>query len=107
MQWWENGARKILTASGYPLEWKALSRTLMNGDHPRQIHDIESMLWHFDSVRKFLAKNEIESAVWHMALAIQAGMKAKIRPIEPVVDMGERYGETKARGPRRNGPATA
>lgn len=108
-EWWEGEAMDILESRGYPIKWQELSKVLRNGEHPRQIHDLESMLWHFACVRRAIAENKIEPALWNMALAIQAGMEAKIRPIEPVVDMGEHYGKTqseKARRPRTRGGMT-
>jgi len=88
MQRWEDYACKVLEQRGYPASWKELSLILNEGEHPSQIHDIESMLFHFDMVRKHLHNGKAEAACWNMAFGIEAAMRAQIRPIEPAVITG-------------------
>lgn len=84
----ERAAHEILKAKGYPTTWKELSWALNKGEHPRQLRDIEDMLFRFKLVRFYLKESKVEIACWNMALAITLAMKAEIRKIKTTIKRG-------------------
>jgi len=90
LEYWAHEGETILQEQGYPLGLQGLSDALQQGEHARQIHDIRAMLFRLDQTRRAIAGNRIELAVWNMALAVQFGLKAQLRPLEPTVEMGKR-----------------
>ena len=89
IEYWTHEAEKILQDHGYPIDPQALWDALQQGEHAPEIHDIRSMLFRLDQVWRAIAEKRLEAAVTNMALAIQFGMKAKIRPFEPDVERGQ------------------
>jgi len=103
LEYWTNEAETILQEHGYPTDLQGLSDALQEGEHAPEIHDIRAMLFRLNEVRRAIAGNRIEAAVWNAMLAVQFGMKAKIRPFEPDVERGAKYSETQSdrRGKRQ------
>jgi hypothetical protein len=64
---------------------KALKRKDLSDRH---IMDIETMLFRFDEVRKAVKRNDAATAAYNMGLAMQAAMRAEIRPIEKPIRTG-------------------
>lgn len=89
LEWWTNEAEKILQEQGYPLDLQALWESLLQGEHAPEIHDIRAMLFRLNEVRRAIGEQRTEAAIWNMALAVQHGMKAKLRPFEPDVSRGQ------------------
>ena len=96
LEYWTHEAEKILQEQGYPTDLQALWDALQQGEHAPEIHDIQKLLSRLDQVRRAISENRIESAVWNAMLAIQHGMKAKIRPLEPDVERGAKYSKTQS-----------
>jgi len=89
IEYWTHEAEKILQDHGYPTDQRALWDALQEGEHAREIHHIRAMLFRLNEVRRAISEQRTEAAVWNMALAVQHGMKAKIRPFEPDVARGQ------------------
>ena len=103
LSWWQAEGERILQENNYPLDLQGLWDALQEGEHAPEIHDIRALLFRLDQTRRALFENRLEAAVWSMALAVQHGMKAKIRPFEPDVERGAKYSETQSdrRGKRQ------
>ena len=82
-------AEKILQDHGYPTDQQALWDALQEGEHAPEIHDIRAMLFRLNEVRRAISGNRIEAAVWNAMLAVQHGLKAKLRPFESDVERGQ------------------
>lgn len=72
---------------------KELSNNRPKKDH--QIRDIRSMLTYFREVRIYIEMNDTEGAALSMALAVQSAMKARIRPVEPLIEKGKQFTDKK------------
>jgi hypothetical protein len=83
---YENEAREILKAGGYPLTVKELVKTPQK---ERRIRDIMNMLTHFREVRIYIGMNDAAGAALSMAYGIRSAMLARIRPVEPFIDKGK------------------
>ncbi len=96
---YENEARNILKAGGYPLTVREILKTrhdkygesLGKPALPRKIRDTMDMLTYFNMVRNYIQKNEISWALCFMAYGVQSSMKARIRPLEPLYEMGQGF----------------
>lgn len=55
---------------------------------PARIFDVISMLQFFWMVRFFIEEKDTNRALCFMAYGMQAAMKARLRPVEPKVDIG-------------------
>jgi hypothetical protein len=87
---YEAEARKILEAAGYPSTLNEL-KSMQRENLPDQIRDIRDMFAWFQNVRMWIKDNLAEWAAYHMAFAINAAVRAQMRPIEPIVDKGMNY----------------
>ena len=81
---YENEAREILKAGGYPLAIRELKQI-----KERRIQDLERMLTYFKEVRIYIWINDPAGAALSMAYGIRAAMQAKIRPVEPLIEIGK------------------
>lgn len=91
---YESEGREILKAGGYPLTVREIiyrryaqpKKELL----PRRIKDVMNMLAYFERVRDYMKKNDISYSLCFMAYGVQAAMKARIRPVEPLIEMGQK-----------------
>ena len=83
---YESEAREILKAGGYPVTLKEL---LNKPQGKRQIRDIMRMLTYFREVRIYIWMNDAPGAALSMAYGIRAAMQARIRPVEPLIEIGK------------------
>lgn len=83
---YEKEAREVLEAKGYPTDVKSL---LTSCDKDRRIRDIVNMLTYFREVRIYIWMKDAEGAALSMALAVRCAMLARIRPVEPSINIGE------------------
>lgn len=84
---YENEAREILKACGYPLISGALIAEL-RWSKERRIRDLVSMLTHFKDVRIHIRMNNPAEAAFSMAEGLRAALQARIRPMEKSIDIG-------------------
>jgi len=103
LDWWQAEGERVLQEKGYPVEWESLSAMLQEGEHRPEIHDIAAMLLRLNLARRDISKGLIQSAVWNTAIAVQHGMKAKIRPFEPDVERGQACVDGGGDGGRKSG----
>ena len=83
---YEKEAREVLEAKGYPTDVKSL---LTSCDKDRRIRDIVNMLTYFREVRIYIWMKDAEGAALSMAFAVRCAMLARIRPVEPSINIGE------------------
>jgi hypothetical protein len=98
MNGYENEAREILKAGGYPLTLDELT-----GRKERRIRDIINMLLCFREVRVYISLNDAENSAASMAYAIRSAMLARIRPAEPLIDVGEKVVGGGKQGGKKSG----
>ena len=93
---YENEGREILKAGGYPLTVDEIIHDRLNEDGmplgkkplPPRVRDVMAMLQYFETVRHYIKENNISFALGFMAYAVQSAMKARIRPLEPLIQIG-------------------
>lgn len=85
---YEEYAREILSADGYPLTTKEL--WAMRKGLPKRIRDILDMFFLFERVRSEVEKNDAKMSAWWMAHAIHSAMRARVRPVEPDIYRGRK-----------------
>jgi len=97
---YENEAREVLKAGGYPLTIKEL---LGRPQKERRIRDIMRMFTHFREVRIRIGLKDAAGAALCMAYGVRAAMLSRIRPAQPLIEIGKsRSGHQKVtRGKRR------
>lgn len=83
----QDEAKKILAASGYPASTKELLKQPLK---EKRIRDIAAMLTYFRQVRVYIDMNDPESAALSMGLGIRSAMLARIRPEEPHIERGRK-----------------
>jgi hypothetical protein len=96
---YEDQGHEILRAAGYSPNFQKLMRSRFSEDGtplgkeplPLKIRDAIEMLSHFHAVRFHLKRNDISWALCYMAYGVQAAMKAKVRPVEPFIESGEKH----------------
>lgn len=81
---YENEAREILKAGGYPL-----TLTELRWSKERRIRDIIRMLTYFREVCIYIRMNDAAGAALSMAYGVRSAMQARIRPVEPFIDKGK------------------
>jgi len=90
---YENEGRDILKAGGYPLTVREIiykrDSQPKKAALPRQIKDVMNMLTYFNMVRVKIKEKDISFALCFMAYGVQAAMKARIRPVEPFIEIGK------------------
>ena len=84
---YEKEAREILKAGGYPLTVKEL---LNKPQKDRRIRDIMRMLTYFREVRIYISMNDAAGAALSMAYGVRSAMQARIRPVEPLIEIGKK-----------------
>lgn len=102
-------ALSFLESNNLPTSYEnlsALSRTELDA-LPVEAKHIYEMLHSFYMVQEKIKEKDAEMAAWNMAKGILSAMRAEIRPIEPIVEEGKKFGKSqsqKAQNPRaRNG----
>ncbi|MFH1490301.1 MAG: hypothetical protein ABII06_15455 [Pseudomonadota bacterium] len=108
---YENEGRKILKASGYPLTVDEITDSRFNEDKmslrkkpfPRRVRDVMDMFLYFNMVRVSIEKKDISFALCFMGYGVQAAMKARIRPMAPLIEMGKSNVDGGGRGGKISG----
>jgi len=96
IQQYEQEGREILKANGYPLALREMVYSRFDDNMnrlrakplPRRIRDVMNMLAYFQTVRFYIKKNVVSDALCFMAYGVQAAMKARIRPVERLIEIG-------------------
>jgi hypothetical protein len=89
---YEAEAIEVLKSSGYPITVKELLkiRKIWEDKKERRVRDIVRMLTYFREVKIHIDLNNSEGSALSMAFAIQSAMKARIRPVEPKIEIGKK-----------------
>lgn len=83
---------EILERYGYPTDWLILYGEDLEGEgHPSAVRDVASMLMDFWFVEENIITGNASAAAFFMGRAINAAMRAQIRPVEPIAFQGAAF----------------
>lgn len=102
---YEQEGREILKANGYPLTLREMVYSRFDENKnplgekvlPRRVKDVMNMMGYFQAVRFYINKNVVFDALCFMAYGVQAAMKARIRPVEPLIEIGANHSQTQSK----------